>query len=49
MRKSPAADALKDLIAGMRKIELDKMVGFKNKSKVLEIEEEDDEDDELED
>lgn len=49
-RKSPAAEALKDLIMGMKKIELDKMVGFKNKKPVLEVEElEDDEDLEEED
>ena len=45
-RKSPAVDALKELIAGMKKIELDKMIGFKDKSKVLEIEEVDDEENE---
>ena len=42
--KSPAGEALKDLIMGMKKIELDKMVGFKNKKPVLEIEEEDEDD-----
>jgi len=46
-RKSPAGEALKALIMGMKQIELDKMVGFKNKKQVIEIEEvEEDEDDE---
>lgn len=52
-KKSPAADALKELIAGMKKIELDKIIGFKDKSKILEIEEvnskEDEDEDEEED
>ncbi len=48
-RKSAAGEALKDLIMGMKKIELDKMIGFKNKKPVLEIEEEEDEDEEEED
>jgi len=45
--KSPAGEALKALIMGMKQIELDKMVGFKNKKQVIEIEElEEDDDDE---
>lgn len=47
--KSPAGEALKDLIMGMKKIELDKMIGFKNKKPVLEIEEEEEESTEEED
>ena len=49
--KSPAGEALKALIMGMKQIELDKMVVFKNKKQVIEIEEleEDDDDEDKED